>query len=97
MTEALDLGRMGVPVQNGIAAGKRLPEACSSSERGAGIVHQPDLDSSDLGDLPCWKPLPESDLVHIPAYCRHRCQPFELLEHRERHQVARVQNQIGIL
>lgn len=92
MTEALNLGRMGVPVNDSIAAGKRLLEARNSAECGSRIVHQPDPGASDLGDTTRRKPLLEGDLVHVPAHCRHRRQPFELVEHRGRHQVARVQN-----
>lgn len=88
---------MGVPVNNGVAAGKRLLETCSSPERGTGIVHQADTHPGDLNHAAKRQPLSQRNLVHVPSDCLDRRQLLQLVEHGRGDHVTRVHDEIGAL
>jgi hypothetical protein len=87
---------MRVAVDNGLAPRKRGRQSLLTTDGGARHVHHPDSNLLDLDDPALGQNLTKLRLVHVPPHGFDRGELLQLLEHPERHEVAGVQDQVGL-
>jgi hypothetical protein len=91
---ARDLGQMRVAVHDGVTARKRRYQSLATPERGPRHVNHPDSNTLDLDDPALGQGLSQRGFVHVSDHSLDRSDLPELLEDRERDEVARVQDQV---
>jgi hypothetical protein len=91
-----DLGQVRVAVDDGGAAAEPGSEACRSPGPQTSVMDQPQSRLPHLDDALSRQHRSERGLVHIPVHGRDRTEPPELLEHALGHEVACVNDQVGI-
>jgi hypothetical protein len=84
---------MRVPVDDGVATGKRRGEPLAAPNARARVVHQPDPSVGDLYNPTFGQSCEELGLVHVSSDRLDRCEPAKILEHRPRDNVACVEDQ----
>jgi hypothetical protein len=83
-----------VAVSHEVAPGEGLHEALVSPAGRACVVHDPDAEPLGLDDEPLGESAAERGLVHVPVNGRHGCELSDLVEDRERREVADVQDEV---
>ncbi len=88
---------MRVAVDDRVAARERRRQTLSPPNRRPGDMDDPEPSALDLHDPSLGQELSQRGLVHVPDDALDRRELPELLEHRDRGEVARVQDQVRLL
>jgi len=86
-----------VPVDDGVTTGKASREPLLPTRARPGDVHHPDPRAPGLDDEIARERLTQRGLVHVPEHRVYWPQRAQLVQHRLRDEVARVEDQVGPL